>query len=319
MPIDPLTATLTTGTLVGGALNNSEQNYQAQQNLAFQKWLANEELKMGKASRTDAMGNTVRYDPGLNAWVTDLSPTQQAISKAGEHEQLLGLTDDAAKNRVIRERAFNRGMGAADDFTRARADYNYGYNPSEGAITNDIASLLLRSRSGGGGGGTAGGGPNKFLRQRGNLPVISSGAGTTGGVSGVADALLQARQGALGERGQRQQLRNAKLPEMQSLAAMSDAGGGAPVSFPNFNNLFASEGDQSKQLIGASEAGGKGVNSAYTDLLKIKPAFNMGDTARLITALRGSPGKAKADAVDAIGSSTSTGDNRSLDDIMYNF
>lgn len=312
MPIDPLTGFLTAGTLVGGLLNSSEQNYQAGQNLAFQKWLANEELKMGKASRTDAMGNTVRYDPGLNTWVTDLSPTQKALSKAGEHEQLLGLTDDAAKNRVIRERAFNRGMGASDDFTRARADYNYGYNPSEGAITNDIASLILRSRSGGSGGGVEGGGPNKFLRQRGNLPVISSGAGTTGGVSGVADALLQARQGALSERGQRQQLRSAKLPEMQSLAAMSDAGGGAPVQFPNFSNLFASEGDQSKQLIGAAEAGGKGIGSAYTNISKLKSPFDMGDTARLISALRGSPVAAKAKTPAAT-------DDRSIDDIMYNF
>jgi hypothetical protein len=313
MPIDPVTGILTAGTIVGGILQGNEQSYQNQQNLAFQKWLANEQLKLGKASRTDAMGNTVRYDPGLNAWVTDLSPTQRALSKAGEHEQLLGLTDDAAKSRVIRERAYNRGMGAADDFTKARADYNYGYNPSEGAITNDIASLMLRARSGAGGNDA----PNKFLRQRGNLPVINSGAGNPGGVSGVADALLQARQGAIGERGQRQQQRQAKLPEMQSLAAMSDAGGGGNTPFPNFDRLFASEGDQSKQLLGAMEAGGKGVGSAYTNISKQKPIFDMGDTARLITALRGgtpSTGKAKANAI-----ASSTTDERSIDDIMYGF
>lgn len=312
MPIDPITATLTAGTVVGNMLQSASQQRANAENLAFQKWLANEELKMGKASRTDAMGNTVRYDPGLNAWVTDLSPTQRALSKAGEHEQLLGLTDDAAKNRVIRERAYNRGMGAADDFTRARADYNYGYNPSEGAITNDIAGLMLRARSGQGGGD---GGPNKFLRQRGNLPVINSSSGGNSGVSQIADTMLQARQGALGERGIRQQQRTAKLPEMQSLAAMSDAGGGNPVQFPNFNNLFASEGDQSKQLLGAAEAGGKGVGGAYTNISKQKSPFDMGDTAKLISALRGTPTRSSA---KPIASSTST-DDRSLDDIMYGF
>jgi hypothetical protein len=313
MPIDPLTGFLTAGTLVGGILQGNEQSYQNQQNLAFQKWLANEQLKLGKASRTDAMGNTVRYDPGLNAWVTDLSPTQRALSKAGEHEQLLGLTDDAARSRNIRERAYVRGQTANDDFNRARADYAYGDNPSEGAITNDIASLLLRSRSGQGGGG----GPNKFIRQRGNLPVINSGAGNSGGVSGVADALLQARQAGLSEHGQRQQQRQARLPEMQSLAAMSDAGGGGGTPFPNFDKLFASEGDQSKQLLGAMEAGGKGVGSAYTNISKQKPIFDMGDTARLITALRGGTVPGKSKGVDPIASSTT--DDRSIDDIMYGF
>lgn len=312
--MDPLTLGLGGLSLIGSMANSSNQNYQNSQNLAFQKWLANEELKMGKASRTDAMGNTARYDPGLNEWVTDLSPTQRALSKAGEHEQLLNLTDDAAKSRVIRERAFNRGMGASDDFNRERADYNYGYNPSEGAITNDIADLILRSRSGQGGGS---GGANKFLRQRGNLPVISSSAGGNSGVSQIADALLQARQGALSERGTRQQQRNMHLPAMQSLAAMSDAGGGGPVQFPNFDKLFASEGDQSKQAIGAMEAGGKGVGSAYALINKEKSPFDMGDTAKLISALRGGPVSSKA-KVSPIASSTSL-DDRSLDDIMYNF
>lgn len=316
--MDPLTIALLGGSALAGIANNSSQNRAGQENLAFQKWLANEQLKMGKASRTDAMGNTVRYDPGLNEWVTDLSPTQRALSKAGEHEQLLGLTDDAAKNRNIRERAYVRGQTANDDYNRARADYAYGYNPSEGAITNDIADLMLRSRSGSGGGGGSDGNPNnKFIRQRGNLPVISSGVGNQGGLSGVADALLQARQGALSERGQRQQQRTARLPEMQSLAAMSDAGGGGNVQFPNFDKLFASEGDQSKQLLGAMEAGGKGVNTAYGDIMKIKPAFDMGDTARMISALRGGKVAGKTGAVEPIASSTSY--DRSLDDIMYNF
>lgn len=313
MTFDPFSATLAAGSAVGSVLSSAAQQRANAENLAFQKWLANEELRMGQASRTDAMGNTVRYDKALNQWVTDLSPEQFKLSKAGEHEQLLNLTDDAAKNRVIRERAYTRGMGANDDFNRARADYNYGYNPSEGAVTNDIADLILRSRSG----KVGDDGPNKFLRQRGNLPVINSGAGNTGGVSGVADALLQARSAGLNERGQRQQQRQSKLPEMQSLAAMSDAGGGNPVQFPNFNNLFASEGDQSKQLLGAAEAGGKGVGSAYTNISKQKNPFDLGDTARLISALRGQPAKAGA-KVEPIASSTSL-DDRSLDDIMYNF
>lgn len=297
---DPLSGLIAGGTAIASIIQSGNAYDQQQKNIEFQKWLANEELKMGKASRTDAMGNTVRYDPGLNAWVTDLSPTQRALSKAGEHEQLLSLTDDAARNRNIRERAYVRGQTANDDYNRARADYAYGYNPSEGAITNDIADLMLRSRSGGGGGGTDGNPNNKFIRQRGNLPVISTGVGNQGGLSGVADALLQARQGALNERGQRQQQRSARLPEMQSLAAMSDAGGGGNVQFPNFDKLFASQGDQSKGLLGAAAAGGKGVEGAYGNLTKLKNPVDIGDMAKLLAAARGgsSQGGSKGGMVD---------------------
>lgn len=289
MPIDPLTATLTAGTVVGNMLQGSESRYQAEQNLAFQKWLANEELKMGKASRTDAMGNTVRYDPGLNAWVTDLTPSQRALSKAGEHEQQLSLTEDAARNRQVRERAFQRGMGASDTYNDLNAKFRYGNNPSEGSIENQIADLMLRGRTQGGGGTDV---TRQFIRQRGNLPVVSSSAGDQGGgspVSQIASALLQARQGGIGEKGQRQQQQLQLLPAMQSAAAMSDAGAGGNVQFPNFDKLFSSEGDMSKGMIGAAEAGGKGIQTGYNSLIKATGSQypSIGDTTKLLTALRG--------------------------------
>src|SRR6185295_5674901 len=113
--LDPVSATLTAGSVIGNLIGGAQSRRQAAENLAFQKWLANEELRMGQASRVDAMGNTVRYDKALNKWVTDLSPEQFKLSKAGEHEQLLNLTDDAARNRQIKERAFRRGMDSSED------------------------------------------------------------------------------------------------------------------------------------------------------------------------------------------------------------
>lgn len=309
--MEPLTGMLMGGTILGGLFDNAEKKRQAAENLAFQKWLANEELKLAKSSRTDAYGNTVRYDDALDKWLTDLTPQQQALMRAGEREQLQGLTTDAARNRVIRERAYNRGMDASEDYNRARADYQYGYNPSEGAINDQLTSLIMRGR--GAGGGSAGD-TRKFIRQRGNLPVVSSGGGGNSGVSSVANALLQARSGALGERGTRQQQRNMRLPELQSLAAMSDSGSGGGAPFPNFDKLFGAEGDMSKGALGAMEAGGKGVGSAYKDAIGIKSPFDLGNTAKMIAALRGSPtGK-----VSPIASSTSI-DNRDLDSIMYDF
>jgi hypothetical protein len=283
--MDPLTIALMAGTAAGGLFQGQQQKHLSEENLAFQKWLANEELKMGQASRTDAMGNTVRYDPALNEWTTDLTPSQRALSKAGEHEQQLSLTEDAARNRQTRERAFSRGGDAANTYNRLNAEYNYGNNPSEGSIEDQIAGLMLRGRTQGGGGVDT---TRQFIRQRGNLPVVSS-SGSSNAVSSIADALLQARQGALSERGVRGQQRAQLLPQMQSAAAMSDAGGGAPVNFPDFGSLFKSEGEQQKGLIGAAEAGGKGIQTGYNSAIKAAGSQfpSIGDSAKLITAIRG--------------------------------
>jgi hypothetical protein len=286
--MDPLTIALMGGAAVGGLVSGSQGRGQAEENLSFQKWLANEEMRLAKASHTDAMGNTVRYDPALNEWTTDLSQSQRALSKAGEHEQQLSLTEDAARNRQIRERAFQRGMGANDNYNDLNAQFRYGSNPSEGSIENQIADSLLRGRRSGGGNADT---TRQFIRQRGNLPVVSGSAVDPEGseVSQISKAILQARQGAVGEHGQRQQQRMQLLPAMQSAAAMSDAGAGGNVQFPDFNKLFDAEGGMSKGLIGAAEAGGKGIQGGYNSLIKAThDEFpSVSDTAKMISALRG--------------------------------
>jgi hypothetical protein len=288
----------------------AEARKQAAANLAFQKWLANEQLRLGQASRTDAYGNAVRYDKALNKWVTELSPMQQRIAKAGEHENLLGLTEDAARNRVVKERAFRRGGQAEEDYNKASAGYRYGQGPSEEAIRDDLTGLIMRARSG----QSSGGNTRSFIRQRGNLPVVSGSAEPSDGVSGVAQALLQARQGALGERGTRNQQTSSRyLPAMQQFAATMDAGGDANVQFPNFSGLFNAQDQMANDAFGAMASAGKGVQGAYG--LSTKAATSgmpgLGDTTRLIAALRGAPVKGTA--------ATAAPDTRSLDDIIYGF
>jgi len=317
MPIDPITATLTAGTVVGNVLNSAQARRDAQANLEFQKWLANEELRMGQASRQDAMGNTVRYDKALNKWVTDLTPFQNQLSKAGEHEQYLSLVNDAAQNRQVRERAFQRGSDAGEDYNRELAGYRNNQGPGEDAIRSQLTDLILRSRQGQNNGG---GNPNNFIRQRGNLPVVSSSRSPSSGVSDVASAMLEARQGALGERGQRDQQHASRyLPAMQHFAATMDAGGGAPIKFPDFGYLNQNQASMSDDALKAMAEAQKGVQGAYTGLGNASKLGQI-NPAQIAAALRGYTGStAKAGSgVSPIASSTSV-DNRSIDDIMYDF
>jgi hypothetical protein len=312
--MEPLSALLMGGTALSNLATGTRANRNAEENLAFQKWLANEEMRMGQASRQDAYGNTVRYDKALNKWVTDLSPYQNQLAKAGEHEQFLNLTSDAARNRQVRERAFQRGQDAGEDYNRASAGYRYDQGPSEGAIRNELTDLILKARGTSGGSGAQN--FNNYIRQRGNLPVVSSGVGRGSAVSDIAEAMLQARSGALGERGQRNQQAASKyLPAMQHFGATMDAGGGnTPINFPNFDYLNKNQAGQSDDALKAMATAGKGVEGAYGNLTNASK-LNMINPAQYATFLRGgATGKSPA----PIASST-TADNRSLDDIMYGF
>jgi len=314
--MEPITAALMAGTAGANFLTGARANRNAEENLAFQKWLANEELRMGQASRTDAMGNTVRYDKALNKWVTDLTPYQNQLAKAGEHEQFLNLTDDAGRNRNVRERAYQRGQDAGEDYNRASAGYRYDQGPGEDAIRGQLTDLILRSRQGQ---NTGGGNTNNFIRQRGNLPVVSSSRGPSSGVSDVASALLEARQGALGERGQRDQQSASKyLPAMQNFAAQMDAGGGTPVQFPKFDYLNQNQAGMSDDALKAFGQAGKGVEGAYGNLTNASK-LSIINPAQYSTFLRGGQtGKTNSSGVSPIASST-TYDGRDLDSVMYDF
>ena len=106
--------------LVGGiastAINAGWQqaNYNLNlENLRWQKQQGERQFKLASAGRTDAYGNKQKYDELLNEWKLNMTPTQNKIVKAGESEQLRSLTEDAARNRMIRVRQALRGDHAA--------------------------------------------------------------------------------------------------------------------------------------------------------------------------------------------------------------
>jgi hypothetical protein len=132
--------------------------------------------------------------------------------------------------------------------------------------------------------------------------------------------MLEARQGALGERGQRDQQRASRyLPAMQHFAATMDAGGGAPIKFPDFSYLDKNQASMSDDALKGMAEAQKGVQGAYTGLGNASKLGQI-NPAQIAAALRGYSGStAKAPAATAA-SGTSV-DNRSLDEILndYNF
>jgi len=264
--IDPITATLTAGTIVGNVLSARDQQKSASQALAFQRALADEQMRFAKSARTDAYGNKVYYDDATGQWKTILSPTQQRLVDAGQREQLLGLTRDAALNRSVRERTAARGAAANEDYTRTNAAYKYGDQPSEGSLEDRLARLMAISR------GYAIS-PNA-VRTSGNLPIVYSAANANSYPSGqaqLADILMQARSGALNESSNRASARNSKyLPALQMYDKIASGGGGAPVNYSDTPGVLSNqEGDMAKLIanIGNNEA--RNVGTAFNSATKV--------------------------------------------------
>lgn len=294
--MDPFSLALAAGGLVSSFAQGGRANDIAQENLDFQRKQAGDQLRFAKGGRTDAYGNQTTFDDALNRWITTLTPEQQRLVKAGEHEQLLGLTEDASRNRNVRERAFARGQGAEQDFNSAVAGYRYDQPHSEDAIMNEISNLITQSR-GTGDRAEAALASRQGIRQAGNLPAVYTNyTGGTGGGAGVrlAENMLKAREAARTEHSSRVQDHNSRyLPAIQQFNSLAGGGGDAKFSFSDTPaNIDSQTQNLSKLVSDAYKTGGSEVNSAAgTGVKAANVGPGMGDFTKLIAALK--PDKAK--------------------------
>lgn len=283
MAIDPITGVLTAGTLIGNLIQGQAAKKAAQRALAQQMAMHAEQMRFAKSGRTDAYGNRVRYDEGLGEWITDLTPQQRANLKAGEREQFLGLTEDAARNRQARRRAGAIGESSAEDYNTNLAEFRYGPRKSEDSIFNEISTLIARERSRP---DVAG----QRLRARMGSPLVTPNSSSRGSDRSVSDALT-ARKAALEEYGARESGRNSRLlPALDFFRQGASGGGGAPINYSNINDSTNKSQDAMAQLIasvGASGAGNIGKAQAGLTEATGKQFPSLGDSARMIAALRG--------------------------------
>lgn len=268
--MDPLTLALMAGSVLSNVGGGLSANHNAQENL-MQTALNNyQQDRFSKAGATDALGNTNRYDEALNQWISQLSPTQQRIADAGQHEQLANLLQDAPRNRIMRENAYERSKQGADAYNDEFANYRFNRPQGEGSIDNELLGLMARARGSNGQGTTS----NSTLRNGGKVAVVRAGNpnGGNGSVDDIAQLMLQARSGGLNEKGQRDnQFEQTGRSRLGTFGAV--ANGGAPAQI-NMSNASSGLQSQQERMMAARAQALENVNrnsqSAYTNLDKVQ-------------------------------------------------
>lgn len=281
---DPISGGISLVSLIMDQQAKNRAAEQAAANLQFQRNNADRQFRLSTAGRTDALGDKTRFDNILNQWITELSPTQQALAKAGEREQLQSLTHDAAQNRTIRDRAAERGRGAAQDYNTALAGYRYD-QPHDEASTRDELTSLLSASARAAKNRSQGYATTNALRTGNLLPNPTRDEGPS-----LADIMLQARGSAANEFATRTAQHNSKyLPALQNFAQTMDAGGNAPLNFSNTTERLAGEQTSADKLIqSALESGGKNINAASAlDSKALGQGPDIRGIAALYTALKG--------------------------------
>lgn len=259
--------------LLGAGLSYSAQqtaNVINMMNLQFQKQNAAKQLQFAQAGRQDQYGNETDFNSALNKWVMNLTPTQRAITQAGETEQYKTLTEDAMRNRQIKEQQRARGLAAAPDYARVMADWRFNQPHSEAAIRDELTNLMAGSVR-----AQSGKDKTNLMRmalrqnQGGTIPAIIQGVNDTAGAN-QADIELKARDQAQQEFASRTQQHNATdLPILSQLQQLMDMGGGGGGGGPAFNPGAALGGMQQQQAAAMQAALAKeatNVGSAYKAL-----------------------------------------------------
>lgn len=290
MAFDPISGAITGGaTLLDFFMKQKAQNL-AESNLQSQRANALREYELATAGRTDAYGNKVAYDPASNTWRTILSPTQQALADAGQREDLLNLQVDQPQNRLIRAGEYQRGRQAGDAFNEAMQGYRYGPNPSEGAIRGEIAQLLSGAKADQAAQNAALLGRQALrIGRGGDIPGIVKATNDAVG-SNLANTLLQARETALQEKGQREQQRSSKyLPALSEFAQLGSGGkSGAAPGFGAENLLSQVQGQSAGNVLNALAQGGQGVNTASIAATKSgQNLLDLKDIGSLYSSLAG--------------------------------
>lgn len=304
MAIDPITGTLTAGTMIGNMLMQGQARQDALRQSQETARMIAEMNRMAQATRVDAYGNVQRYNPDTNTWEIDLTPTQERLVKAGEREQGLSLTEDATRNRTIKRRAADRGREATEDFNDARTQMRFDNPQSEQAIQDELVKLMSlsassRRRQ------EQGRSARYYQRMGQGNGTYSSSGGDSGGVDTIADILLKARSGAMNEYAQRVKNKNADvLPRMQMNAQLMDAGGDAPLRFSTTPDQLASQQQNAMNgIIQAMSSGITGANASNAILAKMGNGLDLRGGAAMYSALNG--GKAAPAGVKPVASSTS--------------
>jgi hypothetical protein len=281
------------GTLAG--MSSAQESAMIQMmNLQFQRRMADEQMRMSQATRTDAYGNQMRYNPATNSWEMILTPTQKGIIGAQEQEQLKSLTEDATRNRQILEEARQRGFQAQPDYAKAISGFRYDEAPSRAADEDKLASLLAIQRQDAAGKSTQDVGRQLLRQGRGaDLPIIMKAADDRSGQS-IGGDLLKSYEASIPQYTQDVQMRQSRyLPVIKQLQETMAGGSSAPPRFSTTpQELSTIQGQQMNSVLSALSSGSREVGGAYSGLAKAvgDTAPDMKGLASIITAFKNNKG-----------------------------
>lgn len=288
MPIDPVTAIMLGGKAadtISNMISGGRSHNIALQRLALERMIADQQNRIATATRSDAYGNSVSYNPATNEFETNLSPTQQGLASAQQREQMLSLTEDATRNRDTRRRGERRARVGDDLFDEAVAERRYRTPPSEDALTGDITRdiSLANTETTGQDRGTL---IRSALRGGGSeqIPRIYQSAGQDfAPAKAIAQARMQARQLAAGMQDQHSQRTGQDISRFANIAGSEN-----PAPIASFNQDAALSNDRNNmiaQVLRSISSGGAGVSSALADVGRSVPNPQFGELASGIAGL----------------------------------
>lgn len=215
--------------------------------------------KMAKSSRTDALGNTLRYVDG-QGWTTDVTPIVRAILDGQSREQLATLREDAPRARAASVRKDRRSISADEEYRELFDRRRYGNDKTEKEIQ---AEEILAAASVNRGGPPAAmlaaairSGDPKAMQDASNAARVT----TPRTSEVVANARKQGTQRYVTEKGARDQLFYNELGQLGNAASATDA---AQPYMADINGQMTGRADQSlQQLIQVIQQGGAQTSAA---------------------------------------------------------
>lgn len=270
--------------------NQLEYEYSA---LNWQKERANQQDWMASAAKSDQYGNVTSYDPVLNKWSVNLSPTQKTLSDDQQKEQLLQLTQDAPAARKVRQAVQQRSQEAQEPYLRASLGYQFDQPPSEESIRSKLTGLMANNDQ-----QTAKLNQSLLMRQAARLgqgahasDIIQATDANLGNPTNVQNRMLQARQDALKEFGARESLHEEQWGKpMAAWANLMSQGGDIPA-IPR-SAITDTTGSQQQAMLQAFNQGSTGVGSAMQNVASaMGKSPDLSSVAKIIASIGQKSGK----------------------------
>lgn len=229
--------------------------------------------RLARASMTDANGNTVRYNEGMNAWETEVAPLIKAILEAQNQEQYKTLTEDAPRQREARVRKDERSRTAGVEYDEQFAKRTNRNERSEGDFQADAVLSAARRRDSIP--------PSLFASaiRTGNPDALQKlVAASRNQETSLSDDLIAAREAGTGsylkDRAMRDQVDFNELGQLRAIADDTDT-----MGLPQNNTAEALAGRQQgamAQLIQAIQQGSGSVSGALGNAAGKVQAPNFG-------------------------------------------